>query len=150
MSIMINDNTTSTKLIGEFGVVYKAHLFSSKSSSEWIHVAVKTLNGRCLTIHNNTAQLFLFKWYVTLCIGIFSDEEVNELMEECLQMKSFQHPNVMNLLGVCLDAGPAPYLILPYMANGNLLSYLKNNRESFILTENCAINAEVVIESVTE
>ena len=61
-------------------------------------------------------------------------------------MKSFQHPNVMNLLGVCLDAGPAPYLILPYMANGNLLSYLKNNRESFTLTENCAMNAEVVID----
>ena len=71
-------------------------------------------------------------------------------MEESLQMKSFQYPNVMNLLGVCLDAGPAPYLILPYMANGNLLSYLKNNRESFILTENCALNAEVVLESVTE
>ena len=143
MSIMINDNTTSTKPIGEFGVVYKAHLFSSKSSSEWIHVAVKTLNGRCL---NNTAQLCLLKWHVALYIGTFSDEEVNELMEECLQMKSFQHPNVMNLLGVCLDAGPAPYLILPYMANGNLLSYLRNNRESFILTENCALNAEVVTE----
>ena len=90
--------------------------------------------------------LFFVKCYVTLCIGIFSDEEVDELMEESLQMKLFQHPNVMNLLGVCLDAGPAPYLILPYMANGNLLSYLKNNRDSFILTENCAMNTEVVID----
>ena len=61
-------------------------------------------------------------------------------------MKSFEHPNVMNLMGVCLDAGPAPYLILPYMENGNLLSYLKNNRESLVLTENCTLNAEVVIE----
>ena len=79
-------------------------------------------------------------------IGTFSDEEVTELIEECLQMKSFDHPNVMNLLGVCLDAGPAPYLILPYMENGNLLSYLKNNRESLVLTENCTLNTEVVIE----
>ena len=78
--------------------------------------------------------------------GTFSDKEVNELIEECLQMKSFEHPNVMNLLGVCLDAGPAPYLILPYMENGNLLSYLKSNRESLVLTENCTLNAEVVIE----
>ena len=84
--------------------------------------------------------------HYTVYIGTFSDEEV----DESLQMKSFQHPNVMNLLGVCLDAGPAPYLILPYMANGNLHSYLKNNRESFILTENCAMNIEVVIEWVTE
>ena len=63
-------------------------------------------------------------------------------------MKSFEHPNVMNLMGVCLDAGPAPYLILPYMENGNLLSYLKNNRESLVLTENSALNAEVVINII--
>ena len=48
-------------------------------------------------------------------------------------MKNFDHPNVMGLLGVCLDAGPAPYLVLPYMANGNLLSHLKTNRETLVL-----------------
>ena len=63
-------------------------------------------------------------------------------------MKEFQHPNVMNLLGVCLDAGPAPYLILPYMAHGNLLSYLKNNRDKLTLSETCDKNAEEVIESM--
>ena len=66
-------------------------------------------------------------------------------------MKEFQHPNVMNLLGVCLDAGSAPYLILPYMENGNLLSYLKNNRDNLTLSKNCDKNAEEVIdESMTE
>ena len=48
-------------------------------------------------------------------------------------MKNFQHRHVMGLLGVCLDAGPAPYLVLPYMANGNLLSYLKTHRDTLIL-----------------
>ena len=55
-------------------------------------------------------------------------------MKESLQMKDFQHCNVMGLLGVCLDAGPAPYLVLPYMANGDLLSYLKAHREALVLS----------------
>ena len=45
-------------------------------------------------------------------------------------MKDFQHRNVMGMLGVCLDAGPVPYLVLPYMPNGDLLSYLKANRSA--------------------
>ena len=48
-------------------------------------------------------------------------------------MKNFKHRNIMGMLGVCLDAGPAPYLVLPYMANGNLLSYLKKNRGTLVL-----------------
>ena len=43
-------------------------------------------------------------------------------------MKSFRHPNVLNLLGVCIDAGVAPYLVMPYMLNGSLLSYLRKER----------------------
>ena len=48
-------------------------------------------------------------------------------------MKEFDHQNVMNLLGVCLDAGSAPYMVLPYMENGSLLSFLKNNRNTLLL-----------------
>ena len=58
-------------------------------------------------------------------------------------MKNFDHPNVMSLLGVCLDAGPAPYIVLPYMANGNLLSHLKTNRETLVLP-NLAEDNEVL------
>ena len=56
-------------------------------------------------------------------------------MKESLQMKNFQHRNVMGMLGVCLDAGPAPYLVLPFMTNGDLLSYLKTNREELVLSD---------------
>ena len=48
-------------------------------------------------------------------------------------MKEFDHPNVLRLLGVCLDGGPAPYIIMPFMSNGSLLSYLKQERESLVL-----------------
>ena len=48
-------------------------------------------------------------------------------------MGKFDHPNVLTLRGVCLDGGPAPYIIMPFMANGNLLTYLKDNRKTLIV-----------------
>ena len=46
-------------------------------------------------------------------------------MEESVKMTRFKHPHVISLIGVCLDAGSAPYIVMPYMANGSLLNYLK-------------------------
>ena len=60
---------------------------------------------------------------------------MDSLVQEFLQMKQFEHPNVMGLIGVCLDAGPAPYIVLPFMANGNLLSYLKKRRSTLVLNK---------------
>ena len=48
-------------------------------------------------------------------------------------MYDFDHPNVLKLTGVCLDGGPAPYIIMPFMENGSLLSYLKKERDSLVL-----------------
>ncbi len=50
-----------------------------------------------------------------------------------MKMKHFDHQNVLSLVGVCLDAGPAPYVVLPFMANGSLLSYLKKERANILL-----------------
>ena len=48
-------------------------------------------------------------------------------------MKEFDHPNVLNLRGVCLDGGPAPFIIMPFMHNGSLQLYLKENRDSLVI-----------------
>ena len=56
-------------------------------------------------------------------------------MEESVKMKQFNHPNVMNLIGVCMDAGPAPYIVMPFMANGSLLSYLRKERPYLLLDQ---------------
>ena len=53
-------------------------------------------------------------------------------MSESIKMKRFNHPNVTSLIGVCVDAGPAPYIIMPFMANGSLLSYLKKHRTELL------------------
>ncbi len=48
-------------------------------------------------------------------------------------MQEFDHPNVLTLIGVCLDGGPAPYIVMPFMTSGSLLSHLKENRASLII-----------------
>ena len=56
-------------------------------------------------------------------------------IEESLKMSRFKHAHVMGLIGVCLDAGSAPYIIMPYMANGSLLKYLKRERKSIVMLD---------------
>ena len=48
-------------------------------------------------------------------------------------MSSLDHPNVLTLIGVCVDGGPAPYVVMPFMFNGSLLSYLKKERDNLVL-----------------
>ncbi|CAI8018786.1 Deleted in malignant brain tumors 1 protein [Geodia barretti] len=91
---------------GEFGVVYKARVRHSKKV-----VAVKTLKGD------------------------FDQVEVNKLVEESLKMSRFKHAHVMDLLGVCLETGSAPYIIMAYMTNGSLLQLLKQERNNIVILE---------------
>ena len=58
-------------------------------------------------------------------------------------MYKFDHPNILTLKGVCLDGGPAPYIIMPFMANGSLLMYLHKKRDSLIITEGDKDDEEV-------
>ena len=50
-------------------------------------------------------------------------------------MKDFDNLHVMTLKGVCLDGGPVPYIILPFMANGSLLTYIRKQRANLVLKE---------------
>ena len=56
-------------------------------------------------------------------------------VQESMKMSRFNHSHVMGLIGVCLDTGSAPYIIMPYMANGSLLKYLKKERKNIIVYE---------------
>ena len=50
-------------------------------------------------------------------------------------MKNFKHPNVLNMIGISLDTGVSPYIVMPYMANGSLLAYLKKVRPNLTVQE---------------
>lgn len=69
---------------------------------------------------------------------MFSSGYVETIKQECSKMSFFDHQNVLPLLGVCVDAGPAPYIIMPFMSNGSLLSYLKRKREIYTVAPDIA------------
>ena len=62
---------------------------------------------------------------------------MKDLLKECAKMKEFDHPNVLKLRGVCLDGGPAPYVIMPFMQCGSLQGYLKENRGTLVIEPPC-------------
>ena len=78
--------------------------------------------------------VFCDKLHAILNTGYYSGDFQENFIKESLKMEELKHPHVMSLLGVCLDAGPAPYIVLPYMGNGDLLSFLKKNRDSLLVT----------------
>ena len=70
----------------------------------------------------------------TLLTGFYDSESVRDMLKECAKMFKLNHHNVLTLRGVCLDGGSAPYIIMPFMANGSLLSYLRNNRKTLVVS----------------
>ena len=58
----------------------------------------------------------------------FTMNQLKDLMTESEKMWILDHPNVMSLIGVCIDAGDTPYIVMPFMANGSLLTYLRKER----------------------
>ena len=60
---------------------------------------------------------------------------MDKFVDESRKMSRFDHSHVMGLIGVCLDAGSAPLIIMPYMANGSLLKYLRRERKNIVLFE---------------
>ena len=61
-------------------------------------------------------------------------------------MQSFNHPNVMSLIGVCENLSGGPAVVMPFMANGSILDYLKKNRNSLVLD---ATAEETMVRLVT-
>jgi serine/threonine protein kinase len=78
-------------------------------------------------------HVLIKKWLLFASSGFFKDTLVDDLLRECTKMQEFNHPNVLTLIGVCLDGGPAPYIVLPFMTNGCLLSHLRSERSSLVL-----------------
>ena len=72
---------------------------------------------------------------IIICVaGLYDKSTVRDMLKECAKMYNFDHPNVLSLMGVCLDGGTAPYIIMPFMTNGSLLAYLKKNRETLVIS----------------
>ena len=77
----------------------------------------------------------VYRRYDTCDPGDFNQTEVDQFVEESLKMSRFKHSHVMGLIGVGLDTGSAPFIIMPYMVNGSLLKYLRRERKNIVLSE---------------
>ena len=62
-----------------------------------------------------------------------TSNDIHKLEEEVLKMVSFKHPNVMTLIGVCENLSGGPAIVMPYMANGSVLDYLRRERRNLVL-----------------
>ena len=54
------------------------------------------------------------------------------VLHETILMKDFDHPNVLNVLGVGINSdneNGLPFIVLPFMVNGDLKTYLKSKRQ---------------------
>ena len=58
-------------------------------------------------------------------------------------MLSFEHKNVMTLIGVCID-GEMPLLIMPFMSNGSVLEFLKHHKNELLC---CNASQAMVLSS---
>ncbi|CAJ0589937.1 unnamed protein product [Cylicocyclus nassatus] len=54
----------------------------------------------------------------------YEEAEKIKFIKEAILMNNFDHPNIVKLLGVCME-GPKEYLILELMEGGDLLNFLK-------------------------
>ena len=86
-------------------------------------------------------------------VGMYDASGLNNLIEESLKMSKFHHPNVMKLIGVCIDMGEYLYVVMPYMIHGSLLTYLKKRRAELTIdnshnTELVSISAGTLIISL--
>ena len=71
-------------------------------------------------------------------------EEMQEFVSEATVMVYFDHPNVMTLIGACINPDDGlPMIVLPYMANGDLKYFLISNRREDsveVFPEVCSVN----------
>ncbi|XP_012945572.1 hepatocyte growth factor receptor [Aplysia californica] len=87
---------------GNFGCVYEGMLNVSPDTPA-VRVAVKTLQDPSYRVM-----------------------DLKGFVQEAVLMKDFRHPHVLGLIGLAEKAPGIPYVVLPYMENGDLLTYIRD------------------------
>ena len=88
-------------------------------------VAIKTLRGKhhC----NYYAQCIIFNYIAV------ENCKTEQFIKECIMAKQFSHPNVLSLIGVSyLEDEALPLMILPFMHNGDVKSFVKCKRKTIL------------------
>ncbi|CAG2173532.1 unnamed protein product [Oppiella nova] len=59
-----------------------------------------------------------------------SEVNVDALINEAISIRDFNHKNILSLVGVTFDDTEMPIILLPFMENGDLLTYLRNGNNN--------------------
>jgi len=94
---------------GNFGVVYDA---------KWNQSAERTRRVAAKTMKN-----------------IESQQQLENFLKEGVMMKEFNHPNIIKIYGVCTAPGEYPIIILPFMENGDLRTFLRDSNNEITVAE---------------
>ena len=100
-------------------MVYKGYIKTSVGKEL---VAIKTGKGM------NILECMLLYTFLYFNAALFSKFDYERLAKEISTMLSFDHPNVMSLIGVCIDR-EMPLVIMPFMSKGNVLDYIRRNKK---------------------
>ena len=71
-------------------------------------------------------------------VGVSTADQVEKMLSEVAKMEDLHHPNLMPLIGVCISVDHGMSIVIPYMANGSLLGFLKRERDQFYLDKRAA------------
>jgi proto-oncogene tyrosine-protein kinase Met len=102
----------------------------------------RQINRKHLTIHEKVGQGCFGDVYrgdlkqngdktIEVAIKVLRDQNVssmNEFLFEANRMKDFSHTNILSLIGVSWDPVRKAMVLLPYMKNGDLKSYISNEK----------------------
>ena len=72
--------------------------------------------------------------HIPLYTVLASESDKEKLLKEVSIMLPLSHPNVMSLIGLCFD-GEVPLVIMPYMSDGSVLDYVRENKEQLLFTD---------------
>ena len=113
-----------------------------------------TANGKAHVLYKRNARPNLSNLSLILFSGIssglFTPNDVDNLVQEVLKMHTLSHPNVMPLTGVCLDTSGGPAVVMPFMDNGSVLHYVKKERGKLVPPDDsdCSVVCTVIIQIV--
>ena len=63
-------------------------------------------------------------------------ENLKAFLCESAVMKDILHPNVLQVLGISIETKDGlPYILLPFMANGDLKKFLKSKRPEALVVD---------------
>ena len=100
-------------------------VYTKETDTEVLDVAIKTLRGK----HSPHLQCN----FITVIHVVVDASKIEQFIKECIIAKKFNHPNVLNLIGVSFLKGEAvPLMILPFIHNGDVKSFVKSKRGNIL------------------